>query len=121
MMTLRRFLRQRQVEQRLSHRVTRYVRTRMRMKQTLSNISEEEVSALELLSSSLTTELRFAIFRLHLGRHPLFGLWITLEPVPAKHLCANYARFQLLQPEDELFQVDTQGFCVYYLTSGQLK
>jgi len=93
------FLSQHKVERGVAARVKHQILTRMDEKDMLS---EQDVPALSLLSSSLTIELKTSMFKPHLMRHPLFRLWSCLSSSLTQLLCDSIDTL-ILQPNDDLF------------------
>lgn len=113
--TLRRFLAQQTVDLALSYRVQQQVEQRIQRRPALT---DKDVPALELLSSSLRAELRFEIFMHHLLRHPLFRLWANLSTRVAQDLCADSLDFIFPQVCDSVFHAGELCHQAYFLVRG---
>ena len=83
---LRTFLPEHNVNNRLAYRVTQQVGTRIRRRPKLT---DRDVDAIQLLSSTLRTELRYDIFKKQMSSHPLFRLCGHLSEITAGKFCAD--------------------------------
>jgi len=117
--TLRRFLGQCNVDPTVALRVRQQAEQRLAKKPMLT---EKQVTALEVLSTTMRSELRFDIFKDHLLRHPIFRVWTNLNVATVKELCADDSLdFQLFQPADDVFLPGEQCENAYYLVDGILR
>jgi len=87
LVTLRRYLRERKVNQRIAILVQQQVTERIGKKEQLT---EREVeSSMGYLSKALRYELRLDMFRRYITTHPLFGLWFDMDKRALQLLCAE--------------------------------
>jgi len=115
--TLRAFCHQQHVGATLTHRVKQQVENRL---QRTAKLTEKDVLALSLLSSSMRSELRFDIYKRFLTTHPLFNMWINVSPSTVVYLCTEAMTYQFLQPHDDLFAAGSKSTHAYYV-AGRLK
>lgn len=117
MRKLQAYLKQNQVDSNITIRVNRQAQARISRKETLL---EDDVVALDLLSNSLRTELRFAICKEYILSHCLFRLWMNLNLATLQELCNLAVTFTFLQPNDELFVPCQSCDRAFYVCRGDL-
>jgi hypothetical protein len=86
------------------------------IKAKLSNF----VMAFQLLSQSLRTDLRFAVFKPYILRHPLFLLWYRVDPSVLSHMCQEHVDMMHLSPQDDLFLPGAKCDKAYYVVEGDV-
>jgi len=111
------FLEQQNVQHQLWVRVRRQVRDRQRQAERLT---EHDVPALKLLSSSLLQDLRCEIFRPYVSTHPLFRLWASLDGLVVTRLCSDSIDLTVQRENDHLFQAGFHAQHMFFLVCGQL-
>lgn len=115
---LRHYLRQHAIDQKVAVRVLRQYNDRTGVR---SLLTEKDVPALEILSSSLRAELRCQIFCPLLQSHPLFRLWFKVHPPALHKVCWVAVRSELLLPTDILFSYNSEAECAYMVVTGSLE
>jgi CRP-like cAMP-binding protein len=78
------------------------------------------VVAFQLLSQSLRTDLRFAIFKPCILRHPLYLLWHRVDPSVLSHMCQEHVGMMHLSPQDDLFLPGAKCDKAYYVVEGDV-
>jgi len=114
---LRLFLRQNEVALPVQHRVLQQAAYRIKQRERLT---EGDVSALNYVSSSLRAEVRFQMFKDHLGAHPLLNVASSINLPTTRDICANAVDFHYLQGGDDLFSVASWCICAYYIVTGSV-
>merc|ERR1719203_2148100 len=112
---LHQYLRENQVGVHLAVPVQKQAEDRLQGRQRLA---ESDVQVLSVLSSALRQELRFAIQRPHLERHPLFRLWMALDLAAMERACFKGMEFIRLRATDNLFQAGSLASSMYFVTNG---
>lgn len=113
-----RFLRESGVDSAVALRVRRQIELRMKKRRRLT---ESDVPVIELLSSSLSGELRFQMYGAYIMSLPLFRLWVNLSSSVGKELCTNAASKQVVPSNHDLFVAGALGFEAYFLISGLIR
>jgi len=114
---LRMFLAQAKVETAIAIRVERQVFSRMKQRRELT---PGQVPALNMLSSSLLSELHFAVFRPKVTGHPLFFMWSIMDGQSMHRFCDKAVAMLSLMPEDQLFFPGDDGKGAYCVAKGTL-
>lgn len=81
-------------------------------------VSENHVSALTLLSSSLRAELRFQICQAILRTHALFSFCVEMDEFVVKRICVEGIEVNFLRPKDDLFVAGDESEHAYFLSDG---
>lgn len=115
--TLRRYLDEHNVCHSMALRVKDQVAERLGKRCKLTN---EDVSALGLISSSLLAELRFEVFGASLITHPLFRLWTSLNKDSILLLCCTGVEYKILRSSDDLFLAGERAEHSYCVVAGQI-
>ena len=115
---LRTFLAEHHVNSKLAYRVTQQAETRIRKR---AKLTDRDVDAIQLLSSTLRTELRYEIFQRQMSSHPLFRLWGHLSEITAGEFCAEAVGAQYMNKGDVLFRAGDEGVSAYYLEEGSVQ
>mmetsp|Transcript_74659 Transcript_74659/g.228446 ORF Transcript_74659/g.228446 Transcript_74659/m.228446 type:complete len:998 (-) Transcript_74659:114-3107(-) len=115
--TLRQYLRENEVDQRVALPVQKMVEQRLMQHEALS---ESEVPALQLLSTALRVQLRFEIQRAALSTHPMLSLWIRLDTPWMQATCAKCVSFVLRMPRDDIFVAGEQAAGAYTVVHGEI-
>jgi len=114
---LEKFLRQNNVGMRLAAKVKKQVRQRLHIE---NPITEGEVEALTLLSTSL----RLAVVRetrmRHIMLHPLFKTWESISVSALHMLCDTAVSFIFLSAHDDLFLPGQEAPGAFYVILGHL-
>jgi len=116
--SLARFLRENNVRPSVAVSTQREVALRLRERPALT---EADVPVLVLLSSESKVRLRFEMFGRHLLTHPLFRLWLSLDPMAVEHFCMEAMEAHVLMPRDELFKVASRREECFMVISGALE
>jgi len=116
MSMVRRFLRDNEVDLEVSYLVQRQIKERLRGHEKLS---DKDVPALGLLSSSLLILLRQELFRPRIVSHPLFRLWASMDVQLMRRLCFHL-EFAYLRSGDDLCAPGPARPCAYLLLSGSM-
>jgi len=114
---LRHYLQENSVSPGLAFLIQQQATERLRV---TKKIQEKDVKALELLSRSLRTELRYEIMHPHISTHPLFHLWTSMDDYMVRGLCMDAIEYTYWRPEDEVFYAGTSTDKAYYLAKGKL-
>lgn len=114
---LRQFLRQEAVDTAVAHRVVQQAAFRIKQRE---RITESDVSALSLLSTSLRAEVRFQMFKESLCAHPLFNVIMSLTLPTAREVCSNALEFLFSQRGDDIFAAGCSCGSAYYLVEGRV-
>eukprot|EP00930_Biecheleria_cincta_P083365 TRINITY_DN7294_c0_g1_i1.p1 TRINITY_DN7294_c0_g1~~TRINITY_DN7294_c0_g1_i1.p1 ORF type:complete len:1209 (-),score=177.78 TRINITY_DN7294_c0_g1_i1:267-3788(-) len=112
---LKQLLTQSAVDSALAIRVTRQVKERMNSTKLLT---EQDVSALELLSASLLKELRYAMHGPLLIRHPLMRLLWNVDVNAVAEICDRAMHLLLIPAGDALFHAQDEASKMYILEAG---
>ncbi|CAK0792063.1 unnamed protein product [Prorocentrum cordatum] len=115
LVTLRRYLRERKIDQSIAVLVQQQITERLGKKEALS---EKEVDSLGYLSKALRYELKLDMFRRHITTHPLFDLWAAIDKRALQSLCAETLDFQNILAKDDLFTVGAKAVAAYYVVKG---
>mmetsp|Transcript_27321 Transcript_27321/g.62973 ORF Transcript_27321/g.62973 Transcript_27321/m.62973 type:complete len:986 (-) Transcript_27321:66-3023(-) len=111
------FLKQRQVPSEMAAMVQRQARYRLAVSAPLT---EQEVPALQSLSTSLRRAVLHASYAPHLCKHALFRYWNQMESMTLMDLCQVVApRFYTAQ--DQVFEPLTDSASAFYVRSGNLE
>mmetsp|Transcript_46298 Transcript_46298/g.107713 ORF Transcript_46298/g.107713 Transcript_46298/m.107713 type:complete len:1093 (+) Transcript_46298:62-3340(+) len=119
MMTqLKSYLRQNHVDDLLKTRIQRQVAERLWHTQV--PLSEEDVPAVRVLSTTLRADLKRETRVPHLMTHALFSTWQKIDAVSIRRLCDEAVAFFTLKAQDNMFLpgVDMEHSC--YLVNGKL-
>mmetsp|Transcript_12607 Transcript_12607/g.28573 ORF Transcript_12607/g.28573 Transcript_12607/m.28573 type:complete len:1039 (-) Transcript_12607:147-3263(-) len=114
---LRVYLRENHVDIRLALLVIRQVRRRLSKKPRLV---ERAVPLLELLSTAFKVQLRVAVFRPHLTRHPLLRLLDSLDAAAVQQLCFRAMEYCVVDELDEVFTPGKVSPAAYVPINGCL-
>lgn len=112
---LRLFLRQNNVDPLVAIRVRQQVENRLRMEVMLT---DRDVPALDYLSATLFSEMRYAMFGQTLIQLPIFRLWNSLSAQVTRSFCADSVENKFLVPKDDVFTAGTEGEVAYHVSSG---
>jgi len=118
MSKLRTYLQQNRIDRRLVVLVTAQVAERLRIKEKLK---EEDVPALDLLSSSLRADLHFDMVRPSVLSHSFFALCANIDMALVQRMSASSVRIQHLRPNDELFTPEAASKSAFYMMHGELR
>lgn len=117
MRILRQFLRQNRVDPPLAVRIKQQAINRI-SKAVL--LSDKDVDALQIISSSLHAQLYFQLFKPYLMSHPLFRFWINASTSIVHELCVVASNLEYLQQDDDLFIAGVELDCAYHLCTGSV-
>lgn len=115
--TLRQFLRQHVIDQRVSVMVMRQFTERTNKRRYLRI---DDVPAVAALSQALRMELRSEIFGVHFNTHPLFRLWSRLHDHTMLRCCAEAVGINNLGTGDQLFNFGADANSAFMVISGDL-
>ena len=115
--TLRQYLRQMQVPAGMSLMVSQQIEKRKRDNRMLS---EHDVPALTMLSTSVRSQLHCSICSRLVARHPVFRLWAAVDEQVMRHLCDEACSVESLQSGDDLFRTSESGDYAYFVIVGDL-
>jgi len=118
MMTLRRYLRENNINPKLSTTIQKQITERLMIEKRLT---EKDVPAFSLLSNSLTSSLRCNSFSCHILRHPLFRVWHEMEGGILRDLCSRAMHFQGVSLGDCLFNPHSAADKFYFVVEGTLR
>jgi len=116
---MRRFLEQNHIEHSLQARVMKQLNQRMSKRQVL--LSEGEVTALRLLSTSLRSSLLYEARIPHLSSHALFQQWMRIEPGAIRILCEKCVELICFKTEDTVFVAGVPAQFAYVVGRGNLR
>jgi len=111
------FLDQQNVQRQIAVKVRRQVKDRQI---DAKRLTEDDVPALKLLSSSMLQDLRLEIFRKYVNTHPLFRLWASLDYLVVTRLCSDSMDLTFQRKNDHLFQAGFHAEHMFFLVCGQL-
>jgi len=114
---LERFLRQSAIGSTLVVKVKRQVFDRMSQER---HITENDVSALRLLSATLRTQVICETRRPHLVSHALFRTWQNFDVNTFNLLCEKAVSLQFLSSEDDLFLPEEEATGAWCMIKGTL-
>jgi len=114
---LRCFLKENNISRSTAALVQQQAQERLSM---TAKIQEEDVQALQLLSTSLRTTLRFERFKDHLCKHAFFRLWMDMDLGLVRTLCTDAMECIMLRPHDDLFVPGAATDTAYNLLSGEM-
>jgi len=114
---LRRFLRDNNISRAVAALVQQQAKERLSMQ---AKIQEEDVPALQLLSTALRTTLRYEMFKEHLYEHAFFRLWMAMDNLLVPELCMKALDSNMIRPHDDLFVPSGEADKAYTLISGDL-
>mmetsp|Transcript_33910 Transcript_33910/g.75493 ORF Transcript_33910/g.75493 Transcript_33910/m.75493 type:complete len:970 (-) Transcript_33910:132-3041(-) len=112
--TLRRFLRQHNVNSRTAFAVQRMVNARISKAEV---VHEEDVSALQLLRPDMRAELNFVIHKSSVLSYPLFSVWVRMDMKSVWSLTASGTTLHML-PDEELFESGRPAESLYFFIRG---
>merc|ERR1719387_939952 len=115
--TLNQFLCENSLDRRLSAVVKRQVTARLSRRDKLT---DNDVPALTLLSSSLRAALRFDLFQEPLLSYPLFRLWGCLDMATVHRSCLDAMNFVHFSSNDDLFAAGTEATKAYVVADGSI-
>jgi hypothetical protein len=114
---LRRYMRERRVPQALKTRILRYLEYAQKAKKDF--VSEARLSVLDMLSSSLRSELKYVVHYGNLLYHPLFRHAETLSEVVMHDLVETVLTKKSLADQDVEFQVSTMATHMSMVVAGE--
>ncbi|CAE6917803.1 CNGA1 [Symbiodinium natans] len=121
---LRRFLAYNHIPQELSTRIVQFVQHSYPQKSTEKSVQDGDLAVLEMLSSPLKAELRFARFRKNLDCLPFLRKLMMsddLQITRLTHKLAGHLDLLLVAPGDAVFFSDSNAQACYMNLSGTLK
>jgi len=116
--TLSQFLTHYSFTVKLRARVEQQVLRRLKTKRILS---EEDVSALALLSSQLRNEVSFHLRKAFILSHSLFGVWAKVDTDVVKELCAEAVDIVQYAVHDVVFSMGSPSSSAYCVADGTLQ
>jgi len=118
MTTLRRYLRENNINTKLSTTIQKQITERVMV---VKRLTEKDVPAFSLLSTSLTKNLRYNSFSCHILRHPLFRVWDEIDGGIICDLCCRAVQFESISPGDCLFNPQSAADKFYFVVEGTLR
>lgn len=116
---LRRYLRERAVDQKLSLRIQRYLKYVVMVK--LNYVSTSAVTILYLLSPQLKDELNYAVSVPHMAMHPFFAHVSKVSDVTMFRLIRDCISQLSLARDDSLFFSGEASSSMFFVISGNLQ
>lgn len=116
--TLQRYLEQNAVNPEIVLRVRKQVADRMGQD---TRLAEADVPTLDLLSSTLRSDLHHEIYRKHLLRYPLFQVWEQMDPTAVQYLSRKVSHMVSFAHGDTIFQPGEQATQAFMVVSGTLQ
>eukprot|EP00429_Kryptoperidinium_foliaceum_P001059 CAMPEP_0176007562 /NCGR_PEP_ID=MMETSP0120_2-20121206/3297_1 /TAXON_ID=160619 /ORGANISM="Kryptoperidinium foliaceum, Strain CCMP 1326" /LENGTH=736 /DNA_ID=CAMNT_0017340327 /DNA_START=1 /DNA_END=2211 /DNA_ORIENTATION=+ len=114
---LRRYLSDNKVSAHTAVHVQKQVEQRLKVKERLN---EGDVAALQLLSTSLRSQLCFEIQRPHISRLPVFAIFIDMDVKLMQRVCAEAVTSLNMRPKDDLFAPSSIARCAHVLVGGAM-
>mmetsp|Transcript_114373 Transcript_114373/g.356159 ORF Transcript_114373/g.356159 Transcript_114373/m.356159 type:complete len:866 (+) Transcript_114373:229-2826(+) len=116
---LRRYLRQRGIDKKLTYRILRYVEYAVQEKTV--QVSESKVWSISLLSHQLREELQYEVSFKCLMSHPFFERAREVSSVSTFQLAEQALSVEMLASRDTLFNSGTAATHMFIVAYGQMK
>lgn len=116
---LRRYLREnrKSITKQTAQKVQQQATERLKVREKLQ---ERDVHVLNLVSTTLRSELRFEIVQPLLNTHGLFQMWSMLDRSTIKRACSEHIEFQYYRPQDEIFVAGVVSDRAYHIAAGEV-
>jgi len=112
------YMRQNGIRSKLHLRIKRQFQTRLH---TAQMIQEDQVKALDLLSSSMRARLLCETRKPYLNEHPIFSILAKIDSRVLNKVCMDAVGFIYLEAEDELFEPLVPASGAYRVISGHFR